>query len=70
MDKYPIQDSEVYALEMANQVFTFIFFTEMLIKFVGLGFRTYFQDQFNTFDCTIVVLSMIDFTMSLFIKNT
>ena len=32
----------------------------MIIKFFGLGFKGYFQDKFNTFDCVIVMISTID----------
>ena len=32
----------------------------MIIKLLGLGFKNYFKDPFNTFDCIIVITSVID----------
>lgn len=46
--------------EIANYVFTFIFFFEMLLKMFGLGLKTYFADGFNIFDFVIVLLSLVE----------
>ena len=35
----------------------------MGIKWVGIGLKAYFKDSFNTFDCVIVLLSIIDLTL-------
>lgn len=32
----------------------------MFIKIIGLGFKDYANDSFNIFDCTIVVISMVE----------
>ena len=37
-----------------------IFTLEMVLKLIGLGFRNYFDDSFNIFDCFIVLMSYID----------
>jgi hypothetical protein len=42
---------------------TFIFFGEMLLKLVGLGLSNYFKDNFNVFDCVVVMVSLIDFVI-------
>ena len=33
---------------------------EMVLKLIVLGPRTYFADQFNIFDCSLVSLSVLD----------
>ena len=50
--------------EIANYIFTFIFFAEMVLKIFGLGLRKYLADGFNIFDCVIVWLSMIELFQS------
>uniref|UniRef100_A0A7S3D7M4 Uncharacterized protein n=2 Tax=Palpitomonas bilix TaxID=652834 RepID=A0A7S3D7M4_9EUKA len=58
----------VYAtvLETVNIVLTIVFFLEMMLKLLGLGFRGYVHDTFNIFDGIIVILSMIE----LIVTNT
>jgi len=51
-------------LESVNQVFSLIFFLELLIKLVGLGFKGYFSDWFNVFDCFIVIISVADLALT------
>lgn len=48
-------------IEWANFMFYSVFVTEMIIKFVGLGFKIYFKDSANVFDFIIVIVSTIDF---------
>ena len=60
-------DDLVLYLEWINNVFTLIFFGEMIIKWIGLGMREYFRDNFNKFDCVIVVISMFDLTITLIV---
>ena len=50
----------LFYLEWINNAFTLIFFFEMIIKWIGLGLSEYFNDNFNRFDCVIVVISMFD----------
>jgi hypothetical protein len=47
-------------LSYCNLVFTIVFIIEMLMKWIGLGFKQYFADGFNKFDCVIVVFSVIE----------
>ena len=47
------------ALYIANIVFVIIFFIEFVMKIVGLGYKCYFADSWNTFDFIIVWLSVI-----------
>lgn len=39
---------------------SWIFFAEMVVKMIGLGIKDYAQDDFNLFDCAVVVTSIID----------
>jgi len=47
-----------------NKVFSFIFLIEMMIKQLGLGFKGYFNEAFNCFDCFIVLISTIDLAIA------
>lgn len=60
MDKYPIKKSESDFQGAMNNVLSWIFFAEMLIKLVGLGFKEYAADSFNLFDCSVVMISLIE----------
>lgn len=43
-----------------NDVLSWIFFGEMIIKLIGLGFKAYASDSFNLFDCAVVMISLIE----------
>jgi hypothetical protein len=43
-----------------NNLFSWIFTAEMVIKLLGFGFKGYIQDGFNIFDGTIVILNLMD----------
>ena len=47
MDRYPIDYDFYMNLEITNNVCTFIFVGEMIIKLMGLGFRGYLADSMN-----------------------
>jgi len=47
-------------LEIFNFIFTCIFALEMFLKIPGLGLRLYMEDNFNRFDCAIVLISIIE----------
>jgi hypothetical protein len=47
-----------------NGILSWIFFFEMAIKMIGLGIKDYSADSFNLFDCTVVVVSIIDLVIS------
>lgn len=64
LDKYPISKAQTFQMETTNQIFSAIFFFEMIIKLVGMGFKLYFNDKFNQFDCSIVIVSTIDTTLT------
>ena len=60
MVRYPISPSEEEFQTILNNVFTFYFFVEIVVKLVGLGFREFFRDRFNQFDTIIVLAGMIE----------
>ena len=60
MDKYPIEKSESEFQGAMNNVLSWIFFAEMLIKMIGLGLKEYSEDSFNLFDCSVVMISLVE----------
>ncbi len=65
LDRLRIEDDERNILEQLNIGFSLIFFGEAIIKLIGLGFKSYLKDAYNSFDCFIALASVID----LFISN-
>ena len=64
LDSYPENKKLQSILDIINIVFFAIFFIEMIIKVIGMGPKLYIKDQFNVFDCIIVMLSIIDVIVS------
>ena len=56
--------SIVDALDLINEILTFVFLIEMILNIAGLGAKEYFGDAFSCFDAAIVVVSMFDFIYS------
>uniref|UniRef100_A0A4W4FUA4 Sodium channel protein n=1 Tax=Electrophorus electricus TaxID=8005 RepID=A0A4W4FUA4_ELEEL len=52
-------------LEYADQVFTYIFVVEMLLKWVAYGFKVYFTNAWCWLDFLIVDVSLISFTANI-----
>ena len=50
--------------DVANLIFTLVFFFEMILKIFGLGCKKYIADGFNIFDCIIVWISMVELMMA------
>ena len=36
----------------------------MIIKLIGLGVKNYVKDNYNLFDAVIVIISLVDWTIS------
>ena len=53
------------SLELTNEILSWCFFAEMIIKLIGLGIRDYARDKFNLFDCVIVVISTVEIVLKL-----
>lgn len=62
-DQYP-EPSYFFLLDKVNSFFSIVFIIELMLKLSGLGFRHYFRDTFNVFDCFIVSTSFIDLIIS------
>ena len=60
LDRYPESASDSKLLDLLNQVLSWIFLLEMIVKIVGFGFKEYVRDSFNLFDAFIVILSLLD----------
>jgi len=55
-------------LDLFNQVCSWIFVAELIIKLTGLGFVEYSRDRFNLFDSFIVVISLVEL-ISLYVSG-
>ena len=69
LDRYPEPLSSAKLLDLLNQVFSWIFLIEMIVKILGIGFREYVRDRFNLFDAFIVILSLVDNIMFYIVGN-
>lgn len=61
---YDQSEEKTVALERLNVFFTWIFLIEMVLKLTGLGWANYKADSYNMFDMTIVIISLLDWTLS------
>ena len=52
-----------------NYFFTCVFTVELLFKIIGLGVRTYFKDTFNKMDCLIVVMSISEILLTIYMDT-
>lgn len=60
MEKEPAGQSYKDMLEMSNQIFSFIFLGELVIKLIGMHPFYYFQEAWNIFDFIIVFVSLLE----------
>ena len=60
LEKYPQTKDFSSSINKLNQIFSWIFTAEMVIKLAGLGLKEYVRDKFNLFDALIVILSVVD----------
>jgi hypothetical protein len=61
--KKSVYDLSYISLEKINEVLSWMFFVEMVIKMIGLGLKGYSRDNFNLFDCFIVVVSALEIVL-------
>lgn len=64
MDRYGIDPDTQASLQTMNTVFTWIFMVELGSKLLGLGPIKYFKDRMNYLDCMVVILSIVEMTLS------
>ena len=61
---YDQSEMQIFVIGIFNEFFTWIFFLEMILKLFGLGFKNYIKDGYNLFDAVIVIISLIDWSLS------
>ena len=64
MDDYPKTTARSNVLDNMNVFFTWAFTAEMLFKMLACGVENYIKDNYNLFDCFVVLLSIFDFTIN------
>ena len=64
IDDFPQSVEKENTLNLFNEIFTWIFFAEMIMKMLGLGIKNYVRDNFNLFDAIVVLFSLLDYTLS------
>lgn len=65
LDRYPEPKDEDELTNYINLGFTVFFFLELVLKLIALGFREYFRDGMNCFDCFIVIISLAEQILAL-----
>ena len=55
---------QTFVISIFNEFFVWAFFLEMILKLIGLGFNNYIRDGYNLFDAVIVIISLIDWTIT------
>lgn len=68
-DDFPMTNTKEMVIAYGNQFFTWLFTVEMIFKLIGLGPSNYRQDAYNMFDCFIVCISLIDWTIGMSIGD-
>ena len=65
-DYYKIDDNsdQLAVLDNFNYAFVAIFTSEVILKFFGIGAKAFIKDNFNIFDTLIVIVSIIDVSLS------
>ena len=69
LERYPEDKNTIEISQVLNDVFTWSFVAEMVIKLIGLGFKEYVRDPFNLFDAFIVILSLVDMIVTETLAN-
>ena len=64
LEKYPEDEDETKVADFFNDIFSYLFIAEMVIKLIGLGFREYCRDSFNLFDAVVVILTIVDMVIT------
>ena len=70
LDKYPEDLYLSNITEKINMAFAAVFTIELILRMLAIGIKQFFKGSWlNTFDCVVVVGSMIDILMSSIIFN-
>ena len=60
LDSYPIDAANDILFNKINTALTWLFFSEMVLKLIGLGVTTYARDRYNIFDSVVVVITVAE----------
>jgi len=60
MEYHGMSDQYRLALEKGNEIITWLFMVEMLLKFMGFGIRNYVKDNWNNFDGLLACVSFLE----------
>ncbi|XP_048586351.1 sodium channel protein 1 brain isoform X2 [Nematostella vectensis] len=64
-----LEDPLLTVVNISNEVFTFIFLLEMILKLIALGFLGYIRVAWNIFDGIVVIISIVDFIVNKFVPD-
>ena len=65
LDTYPAIEQLDANSQSINNWLGVVFILEMILKLLGIGFKQYFVDPFNVFDCIIVITTAFDILTSI-----
>jgi hypothetical protein len=51
--------------EFINNIFYFVFVSEIFIKLIGSGVLNYLRDSYNIFDSIVIIFSTIEIVLSI-----
>jgi len=69
LDQHPIERDMDDMLIVLNQVLTYIFALEMLLKVGALGFKEYTSDNYNVFDAVVVFMSILELALESYLAG-
>lgn len=64
LSSYPEDDNLETLIDRVNLAFFCFFMFELIVKLGGRGFALYFEEKFNWFDFTVLIVSAVDITVS------
>ena len=67
--RYDERPEETAFKEKIDYFFVSAFTIEMILKLIGYGPKSYFKDGMNIFDASLVLFSLIELILALFLGN-
>jgi hypothetical protein len=55
---YTTNENTINAMDQIDTFCLYIYISECILKFIGLGIVKYFEDSWNIFDLSMVILSL------------
>jgi len=69
MERYQIEIAQLNQLETINDICTFFYLCEMIIKIFGFGLIQFLVDKINWIDSIVVLFSLVDFILKNKVKS-